>query len=649
MFYRCATMCIVVFWTVMVALGCGKGPEVVSPIETSSNNAQTHVNQHFCWGLWDVAINTETAEVEVVPIRDAHFNANVLRFLQPPIAPIQLVTIALNLGESDLAKGLITMDVTLRHPFPGRKIFRGFDVRGIILADGGQRGQYDSDVCYYAPGETELTNPDGFTRWWNQVEFTTFGTIFGYTEGHFANGRYTSTATLNPYKLFAYDLDISQPYYQLDPSQRATFPAMDGVVTRRYRMQFDTTQQPLFRFKYSIDASWSLPDPSYAPDYPVEAYDEMANCQEPYMVRVPEFIEIPYYVDEWVAGGDLEFLLTIGDWQATGGNVLDQISHVWLESPTLFEDPVDVRDTMEFVESTTDTQATYRIRLEDMMPDGLKGQQLLITVESAWPDTFEPQIDGDTSPFTWPDAPLAAYAVVDVPITNLTPEGDYAYVYFIPDWCATMRLQCTADESGEYWTSGNQPLLANIMSQNVEGYYNDYTHVKVWQGKMVGIDSQSINAFQQTCTDLGYSLERSNEDYFDAEGCRVILVVGFSWPNAQPPDPPFTQEEAADMQEFIDNGGILFFMCEATRYFYVDGFTELFEWLGMLMEYGGGAQPEYEDGFTRNITWHWLTEDVNVYHYFSVGQWITQDPHVLTLIATNDDEKVVLMYPLPLE
>ena len=119
--------------------------------------------------------------------------------------------------------------------------------------------------------------------------------------------------------------------------------------------------------------------------------------------------------------------------------------------------------------------------------------------------------------------------------------------------------------------------------------------------------------------------------------------------NDAAPNPPYTLDEANDMQEFIDNGGILFFMCEATQYFNANGYDQLFDWLGMLMQYGGGATPEMTDGWTSNITWHWITENVETYHYFTCGEWITQDPYVLTLIATEMDEKAVLMYPLPLE
>jgi len=630
---------------------CSRDTAPVTPgteIEAQSNGASQTMN----WGTWDVSIDTTTGEIETVPLRGVDFTANVVRFLQPPVAPINLVSMEYLWYESNVPEGLISMNVTLRHPFPGMTQFRGFDVRGIIHSDGGTLGIYDPNVNYYNPEGTRLLNADGYTRWWNQVEFTTYGKIFGYTEGRWANPNFEASETVCPYKLFTPSLEPNQPYYQMDLSQRATFPVVDGVATRCYRMQFDTSFQPIFRFKYSIAASWSMPDPAYDPEYPIEAYDELANCQEAYMVRVTEYEEIPYYVDEYVSGGDLIFQLTIGDWQAQDGDVLSEISHVWLESNTLFEFPIDVRDMMEYVESPHPTQATYRISLEDMAPKGLQDQLMLITVESADPVSFEPQIEGSTAGWDYPADPLAAYAVADVPITNLTPTGEYAYCYFLPDWCATMRYQCTWDEQGPSGEgSQNQLLMANLISQNVEGYYNDYTHVQSWEGKTTYyVWGQNSDALADTCASLGYTFERtqSGHGYFDPSGSRVVIAV--VWSNINTPlDPPFTEDEARDMQEFIDNGGILMFMCEATHNIHIQSLDNIFEWLGMLMEYGGGATPELTDGYTRNITWHWLTDNVDLYHYFTCGEWITEDPHVLTLVATELDEKAVLMYPLPLE
>ena len=639
MIHRFLTVCLIACTLLLLTGACSKGTDPAIPETTQNAQAENYAGQ-MLWGVYDISIDPATGNIETVPIRTPDFTANVVRFLQPPIAPIQLVNIKINPDESKLSEGLAALDITLRHPFPSSPIFRGFDVRGIINIDGEVTGKHGTGVKYPSPTGTRMLNPDGYTRWWNQPEFTSVGTIFGYTEGSYAVKSYTSTATVNPYKLHTKSLDVSQPMYQMDLTQRATFPVIDGFSTRRYKIQFNPSIQPLFRFKYSIAASWSLPNPSYKPYYPIEAYDQNANCQEPYLVKIESYDEIPYYVDQWVSGGNLVFNLTIGDWQATGGNVLDQISHVWIESPTLFENPIDVKNTMEFVESTTPTQATYKITLEDMMPNALEGQQMLITIESANPNTFAPQITGDPTKFKYPADPLASYLVADVPITNLAPQGDYAYVYFIPDWCATMRDQCADD-------ADNQKLLANIMTQNIDGYYNDYTYVQIWEGK-TNTQSQDATAFMNNCTSLGYTVSRTANDYFDATGSRVIIAVLFSMGD-QPPNPAFTQEEAADIQEFINNGGILFFMCEASVYFNDQGLSDLFDWLGMLMQYGGGATPEMTDGYTTNITFHWLTEDVDLYHYYTCGQWITEDPYVLTLVSTEYDERLILMYPLPLE
>ena len=36
------------------------------------------------WGLWDITIDTRSAEITAVPIRGVEFKANVTMFLQPP-------------------------------------------------------------------------------------------------------------------------------------------------------------------------------------------------------------------------------------------------------------------------------------------------------------------------------------------------------------------------------------------------------------------------------------------------------------------------------------------------------------------------------------------------------------------------------------
>jgi len=410
---------------------CGDGPVTPDSQEADvSAGVSTHagVSNRHAWGLWEVIIDPDTGEIEAVPFRTADFNANIVRFLQPPVAPVHMLTIALGPG-CEPSSGYWVIDVTLAHPFPEAAIFRGFDVRGIIMTEGDAVGIHDPGVRYRGPGGTRLLNADGYTRWWNMQEFTSYGKILGYTEGARSTPGFEATATVNPYKLFTDALDSESLVSSMNPNLRATFGTEPGINTRRYEIQFDIDGgTPPIRFVYAVDASWSLPDEAYAPEYPVEAYDVSANCQEAYLVDVPIFEERPYYESATSFGGDAVFYLTIGDWQSDSGeNVIDQISHIWVESPTLIDEPMDVLPEAELVDSTHATQATYRVTVPDCHPTGLVDQYFLITVESAEPDSYMPQIEGDPYAFDWPDAKLAVYLEVDVPVSPVAPYCNFAW------------------------------------------------------------------------------------------------------------------------------------------------------------------------------------------------------------------------------
>ena len=42
-------------------------------------------------------------------------------------------------------------------------IYRGFDVRGILMANATKHASYDSGLVYAGQGETHLINADGWT------------------------------------------------------------------------------------------------------------------------------------------------------------------------------------------------------------------------------------------------------------------------------------------------------------------------------------------------------------------------------------------------------------------------------------------------------------------------------------------------------
>src|SRR3972149_9332421 len=130
--------------------------------------------------------------------------------------------------------------------------------------------------------ESRLINADGYTRWWNYYEFAPRESVFGYTHGALASSGFPS-ATVNPYKYFADDLSALDGVEGLNISMRGSFSASKVENTRNYIFQFPMSGgQPQIEFYYAIDASWSEPDPSYAPEYPLDAFGDDANILAPY-------------------------------------------------------------------------------------------------------------------------------------------------------------------------------------------------------------------------------------------------------------------------------------------------------------------------------------------------------------------------------
>lgn len=640
------------FWSVLVIclvfgviIGCSHG-DPVNMEASDGQSAEQGTNQdiayntgHFNWGIWDVTCDPETGNIEPVPLRSASLNGNILRFLQPPASPVLLLTISLATG-SDIPNGLICVNMAIRHPFIGHNRFRGFDMRGIILAEGGMTGLHDPTVNYHMPDGTRMLNPDGYTRWWNQVEFTTYDTIFGYTEGWIKVPGFVADATINPYKLFADDLDELESLGELDPDTRATFGLVPGINIRRYEMQFNLEGDPPVRFRYSVDVSWSLPDPAYEPEFPIEAFDLSANCQEPYMLNITQFEEIPYYVDDTNRGGKAVFQMVIGDWQAESGeSVLDQLSHIWVESPTMLENPIDVLPTAEFVSSNHHTQGIFRITVPNCVPSGLDGQRILVTAESAWPDTYAPNIGGDTSMFDYPDSPLAAFNLFDVPINPEAPQQEDFYVYGLPDWCSLT----------EFCTDGadNLQFVTNLVSMDLVGSFNDNNIVKWWGGKVNPHAPYSTSIIQNHVNSLGYTFSRTYETEFDPTDCRVVIVNFVRSGSAS--YLPFSSEEVAEMKDFVANGGILAFLIENPSYFDPVTFDPLMDSLGVPFAYGGAAEPPSTTTPTTDITDHPLTAGVETWQYWTCGEFLLESEDCISLVRSPTGEHIVVVAPIDVE
>jgi len=418
---------IISFLLCLVMLPGCSGSYTDSPLvpgDTSAASGADYGNR-VPWGFFRVSIDRTNGEVDLVPLRGAMFNCNVQQFLSPPFVPVHHMSVVI-LPASDLMAGYVECEVTLRHPFLGLEMYKGFDVRGIFMADGSAQGNHDAGLFYGSEdsGDAYMLNPDGYTRWWNSAEFTDSMPLFAYKPGALGNCPYP-TATLNPYKYFADELSDVGDVACLDPANRGVFCPTTSPNSRVYQIQFPSDgSMPSFDFNYAIDASWDEPDPDMEPYYPLEAFGPGAQCHEAYYVRMDDTGTDAWYSDGEY-GGSVVLNVEVFDWQAPYNpyGVPGEISALWVESD-IFTTPVDILPIATASDGmATSSVFTVEISGADLGIPAAGEFSILGTVESASPDSYQPQLEGGEM-FTYPDAPLAAYfmgAVTIIP--DAPPEG----------------------------------------------------------------------------------------------------------------------------------------------------------------------------------------------------------------------------------
>ncbi len=424
---RLLTWCLIACIVTAGALGCSGNNEITSPLfpglnRSCSQPASSATTQ--LWGFFDVAFYPESASFTAIPVRGAVFQVNVTRFLQPPDSPIHLLEVSLDIGASDIPGGYVVADVTVKHPFVGHPRLRGFDVRGIVMGDAGMPGIGPGEL-WPDLDELRLLNADGYTRWWNPTEFTTYGKIFGYTEGAKSQPGYYASGTINAYKYFADGLDAEAPLSELDLENRGTFSADLGVNTRTYELQFPTPGgAPDLHFNYAITASYNAPITDDDPAYPVESFPITANIPEAFRIDVIDAGSTAFYENASTYGGDLNLEIEVFDWGFHATSVLtDEILGSTIQSPTLFAGQIDL-DLAAAIPGITGYSWKIPVTIENVTPTGVNGQEILIRLLSTHPDSYEPDIPG-ISGFDYPDAPLAAYALWEAEISPIGPQENH--------------------------------------------------------------------------------------------------------------------------------------------------------------------------------------------------------------------------------
>ncbi|MFH1675421.1 MAG: PKD domain-containing protein [bacterium] len=405
-----------------LALGCsggGSAPVVPDTKLPTGTSGISHENTYI-WGIWDVTLNPESKIAEITPIRGADFTCDVVRFLQPPIAMINLITVQID-PSSEWSTGHIIADVTIRHPFPSLQKFTGFDVRTAVIGNGSIVGMFDGNIVYGGGDSIELLNADGYTRWFNPTEFTSYGKMFGFTEGKYGTPGTDFSATLNPYKYYCDNLGATDEMVAFfdDPScpnPRGVFKT-SSVPVRRFDLQFPLVGgKPLFHFQYAVVASWIPPSPNPPQNIP-DDFSLAGNCGEAYLVDSADQSEM-YYTDPSNKGGTLKLSVRVYDHQGVENpnGILGEISGIALETPDgpiiggLAEfDPAALSGALV---SQDDLSATFLLEVTNVDPSGQGEFPVLIMVTSADPSDYSSGMPG----FDYPDGKLAAYAMGTVSV-----------------------------------------------------------------------------------------------------------------------------------------------------------------------------------------------------------------------------------------
>ena len=299
----------IVILSAFVGCSTGQSPVTSDPGPDQITQNSGIKSNRTIWGYWTIRIDPESETVEIVPDRGAGSHFNVVRLLE--VAPCTDCLGISNL--SWLPNNIIQCDFQLTHPFPGLIKLTGFDVRGVLVADGDTLFPANNRFVSLDGSNPALINPDGFTALFNPVEFPADEApipILGYFPGKLAFGD-NFTGTLNPFMAFS----------KVNP--RRMFMAGD---TESVTINMKYPSVP-FQFGYVVDASWMKVDVVIDPetDFPPEA-----NCLEPYSL---EFQMITELTNE--QGDSALIQIEIFDHQG-----VDTISTVSIECPSLFDGEV---------------------------------------------------------------------------------------------------------------------------------------------------------------------------------------------------------------------------------------------------------------------------------------------------------------------
>jgi len=380
-----------------LGLGCARGtdPVGVNGDARLSYREGSSGSGRVLWGLWQCSMAPGSSSMQVVPLRTAEFTANVNKLLEGKPGNLLIQDI----DTTDFfAEGRIDCTITLRHPLPGLDMYNGFDVWGVFMHNGSATLEYDNLVYSDGTGPDEgmLLNPDGYTRWFNWVEFDGNGLpLLEYWPGKLSNLP-QPTATLNPYRIFADGLDVEDDYYSWitapgNGENRGMFSA--GMAnSRRYELKFPFVGgNPKVDFQYAVIATWEPGDPTLTGDpaiYEPGDFPSSANCEEPFFLHVTTAGSDLYNDGSGTAGGSFKADVEVFDWQGgivAGNGVPNEVNRMIVEGDFV------PGGSYEFSQAelgavaipATENSSVFQVEIADCQPQASGVADFWVIVEAA--------------------------------------------------------------------------------------------------------------------------------------------------------------------------------------------------------------------------------------------------------------------------
>ena len=272
------------------------GNNVIPGVDASDQTLKGTDNQGLSttrfMGLWHVAIEKDTGEINAVRMRQCDLILNILCFLEPPA----MSGMTIDFGSLIISNPTVEVEIIIKHPMPGSE-FKGFDVRGVVFGP-------------------KVTNADGLTiipspQYFKNVPFGYIDGLLGVPDG------YANYEGLAGYKYFCDGLfdddDLVEFFSDADNlDRRGVFSEAPNARRRDYVLNWSDVSHSFFTFNYAIYANydWPMGTPPYTvSDFPVFT----ANCAEAFCAQTLVTQNTLYYSGGG-GGGTISLEVEVWDW-----------------------------------------------------------------------------------------------------------------------------------------------------------------------------------------------------------------------------------------------------------------------------------------------------------------------------------------------